>query len=91
MRITVIFWASLSTRLHRFFLPKKKYEIKQGEVIPIQIIKYPEDSTVNITLTSSDQSVVKVNDGVVTANNKGSAIITARYNNIVSTTQIIVN
>ena len=54
--------------------------LAQGETFQLQAIPRPADAAIDIKWTSSDASIVSVDDrGVITANdNRGSAVVTAR-------------
>ena len=58
-------------------LDKTELELKEGESKSLTVTITPEDaSDKNVTWTSSDESIVTVSDGNVTAKEEGSATIT---------------
>lgn len=68
-----------------------EYEMTIGEIAPLQVTKTPANATADLIWTSSDSTIVSVDDnGVITALKEGNAIITVTSNGISATSSISV-
>ncbi len=73
-------------KLEKIYLSVDNLSLKKGDKTKIQAFFYPSDASSQITYTSSDSNVVSVNSkGEVTALKEGSAIITVKGENNIST------
>ena len=69
-----------------------EYEMTIGEVVPLQVTKTPTTATADLVWSSSDNSIVSVDEnGIITALKEGNAIITVSANGISATSSIKVN
>ena len=73
-------------------LDKTTAELTEGEILTLTATVTPEDATdKTVTWTSSDETVAKVVNGVVSALKTGKATITAKSGEVSATCEITVN
>lgn len=76
--------------LSELYFSETEIEIEKGNTKELEIISEPEVKKYHLTWESSDQSVVTVSNGVITALGAGTAEITAEYGNKKATCEVTV-
>lgn len=72
-------------------LDKKNITLVKGSNTMLKATVSPANTDDNVIWSSSDTSVVSVNNGILTAVKAGKAIITARAGNVSDSCQVVVN